>query len=55
MLGREASRLILDLLRDTAVDEPHVVVPTTPVLRGTTVVPTTPVLRSTTGVPQDID
>ncbi|MFR3303108.1 MAG: LacI family DNA-binding transcriptional regulator [Bifidobacterium pullorum] len=43
MLGREASRLILDLLRDTAVDEPHVVVPTTPVL------------RSTTGVPQDID
>ena len=43
MLGREASRLVLDLLQGKPVAEPHIIVPTTPVLRGTT------------GVPQDID
>ena len=40
MLGREASRLVLDLLQGRPVDEPHIIVPTTPVLRGTTGVPT---------------
>ena len=39
MLGREASRLVLDLLRGKPLDEPHIIVPTTPVLRGTTGVP----------------
>ena len=40
MLGREASRLVLDLLQGKPVAEPHIIVPTTPVLRGTTGVPT---------------
>ena len=40
MLGREASRLVLDLLRGKPLDDPHITIPTTPVLRGTTGVPT---------------